>query len=192
MNYDSVGEAHSIYRAAVQHCLDNDINFWEYKREYLECDHAHREPMRWEISNGVVRVALVCQICGDKHTAGVKKADYDVEKLTCFSDEIGSRYKGVVERWRHVVQAEYQKKWQEDNQQQSKEWWARYNKYLKSDKWRIKREAVLKRDNYLCQACLHRTASQVHHLTYKHVLDEPLFDLVSICEPCHRKLHNHD
>jgi hypothetical protein len=28
-------------------------------------------------------------------------------------------------------------------------------------------------------------ASQVHHLTYKHLRNEPLFELISVCVPCH-------
>lgn len=189
MNYESVGEVHSIYKAAVRHCLDNDINFWQYKQEYLECDHVRQQPMKWELSNGVIRVALVCQICGNKHTVGIKKTDYDIEKLVCFNDKIGLHYKQVVEKWGNVVQVEYQKKWQIDRLQQSQEWWSDYNKYLKSEQWQLKRKAVLKRDGNLCQACLHRNATQVHHLTYDRVFDEPLFDLVAICEPCHRKIH---
>ena len=69
------------------------------------------------------------------------------------------------------------------------EWWEKYNEYLQSDKWKYKRKRVLKRDCNLCQACLIRNATQVHHLTYAHVFDEPLFDLVSICDVCHEVLH---
>lgn len=60
-----------------------------------------------------------------------------------------------------------------------------HSKYLKSDKWKKKRALVLKRDNYLCQACLEEKATEVHHLSYKFWRNEPLFDLVSICTQCH-------
>jgi 5-methylcytosine-specific restriction endonuclease McrA len=61
-----------------------------------------------------------------------------------------------------------------------------HNQYLKSARWKQKREDVLKRDNYLCQACLKAKATEVHHLSYSHWQDEPLFELVSICHECHK------
>lgn len=61
----------------------------------------------------------------------------------------------------------------------------KYIPYLKSKEWKTKRLLVLKRDNYVCQSCLKSKATEVHHLTYKHVFNEPLFELVSICNPCH-------
>ena len=63
-----------------------------------------------------------------------------------------------------------------------------YKYYLQSRAWQIKRQQVLKRDNYVCQACLNVKATEVHHKTYLHLGDEPLFDLVSVCGTCHNKL----
>lgn len=63
-----------------------------------------------------------------------------------------------------------------------------YKSYMRSDKWKLKRLQVFKRDNCLCQSCLSSPATQVHHLTYVHFADEPLFDLVSVCTPCHNRL----
>jgi hypothetical protein len=57
--------------------------------------------------------------------------------------------------------------------------------YYSSDEWMKRRELVLKRDENICQSCLNRPATQVHHLTYSHFRNEPLFDLVAICQPCH-------
>lgn len=68
---------------------------------------------------------------------------------------------------------------------ESEAWWKDYNAYLDSPKWAEKRQRVLERDNYLCQACRTRKATQVHHLSYKHVKREPLFELVSVCDVCH-------
>jgi hypothetical protein len=67
-----------------------------------------------------------------------------------------------------------------------------FEDYYKSEKWMYKREKVLKRDNYLCQSCLDEKAIQVHHLTYDHFGDEPLFDLVSVCLNCHKKITDID
>jgi len=64
-------------------------------------------------------------------------------------------------------------------------WQERYKIYLASNRWRRKREMVLSRDDHLCQSCYQARAEEVHHLTYKHVGLEPLFDLTSVCSSCH-------
>ena len=84
-----------------------------------------------------------------------------------------------------------EQKWRDEREKKNVEWWAKYNTYLKSFKWRDKRLRVLKRDNHECKACCRRDAVAVHHLTYDRVFDEPLYDLVSICETCHEALHPH-
>lgn len=66
---------------------------------------------------------------------------------------------------------------------------ANYHTYLKTDKWKILRDKVFKRDNYVCMACLENKAEHVHHLTYDRIFNEPLFDLVSICDACHKNVH---
>lgn len=66
-----------------------------------------------------------------------------------------------------------------------------YNEYIQSDKWKLKREAILERDNYTCRGCLTRRASHVHHLTYKHLGDELAYELISVCVQCHEKEHPH-
>jgi 5-methylcytosine-specific restriction endonuclease McrA len=64
-----------------------------------------------------------------------------------------------------------------------------YDAYLQSDAWRAKRAQALARDHGVCQGCLSRPATQVHHRTYEHVGDELLFELVSLCDECHERAH---
>lgn len=64
-----------------------------------------------------------------------------------------------------------------------------YEAYLASSDWARLRDRVLERDGRRCQGCLAADAAQVHHLTYANVGDEMLFELVSVCDPCHRTLH---
>lgn len=68
------------------------------------------------------------------------------------------------------------------------EWFAEHAAYLATPEWFFKRGQVLNRDGYQCQARLQSCrgiATQAHHLTYKHWRNEPLFDLVAVCEACH-------
>lgn len=66
---------------------------------------------------------------------------------------------------------------------------ARYQEYLRSEKWQAIRQRVLIRDRHLCQACLKNRAFEVHHLHYKNIYNEFMFDLVSVCTECHERLH---
>jgi len=82
----------------------------------------------------------------------------------------------------------YKEKQKEQRNKDRLEWLEKSKPYYNSDIWKLKREFVLKRDNYICQACLSNTANQVHHLTYKHFANEPLFELTSVCKTCHDKI----
>jgi len=64
-----------------------------------------------------------------------------------------------------------------------------YDAYLLSGKWAEKRRKVLKRAGGLCEGCREREAEQIHHLTYRHIYDEFLFELVALCRPCHDRIH---
>lgn len=63
-----------------------------------------------------------------------------------------------------------------------------YNDYIKSDKWKEKSQEVLKKANFKCDMC-GNTATEVHHLNYEHLGDEPLEDLQPLCHECHKKIH---
>lgn len=149
----------------------------------LKCDCAARVVGYIVASNGVKQYRRWCQRCGSQ-TTSLKRDSLSYSQQ---SEAV-------------LIDPEVNKKWWERRKQlsealtnqarhdESVEWWARYNEYLRSDKWKTKRERVLKRDNYLCQACLLNQATQVHHSTYEHVFNEPLFELFSVCDSCHEKL----
>ena len=68
--------------------------------------------------------------------------------------------------------------------------------FYKSRAWQRKREAILRRDKYICQNCKRygrkTEATTVHHI--KHLEDAPELaldndNLVSLCAACHNKLH---
>lgn len=67
-----------------------------------------------------------------------------------------------------------------------------YNDYMLSDVWKAKRNKVLIRDNYQCQLCktkLTTFTAHVHHKSYKYFGNEPLHHLITLCKPCHEKIH---
>lgn len=66
---------------------------------------------------------------------------------------------------------------------------AQYDIYLASPEWRELRIKVLNRDKHICQGCLVARATEVHHRTYDRFGHEFAFDLLSLCNPCHRRFH---
>ncbi len=64
-----------------------------------------------------------------------------------------------------------------------------YADYLKSEQWQQLRLKVLQRDGFRCQGCLAARATQVHHRSYGHVRGEFCFELISLCDACHERLH---
>src|SRR5258708_7036716 len=63
-----------------------------------------------------------------------------------------------------------------------------YQDYLSNRRWRELSRRVWRRDDGRCQFCFGR-ATEVHHLTYDHIFNEPDEDLVCICRDCHQRIH---
>ena len=70
--------------------------------------------------------------------------------------------------------------------------------FYNSKEWKVVREYVLKRDNYLCTKC-DNPAEEVHHI--KHLTPENITDinitlnpdnLICLCKDCHFAIHKAD
>lgn len=64
-----------------------------------------------------------------------------------------------------------------------------YRVYLGSSEWKRRRDLVMKRCNAVCEGCGSAPAVEVHHLTYEHVQNEFLWELVGLCKACHDRVH---
>lgn len=130
-------------------------------------------------SDGNILLNKQCLYCGEADKRAYKLIEVpNILMLPLYDDSLFEMY---LENKRFAYDQEKEK--------ERNEWFKNeYEPYLNSDLWKRKRLAVLKRDNYLCQACLTLPATQVHHLSYRHVFNEPLFDLVSVCNQCHDKI----
>ena len=69
--------------------------------------------------------------------------------------------------------------------------------FYKSKKWTVKRAKILKRDGYECQNCRRyfrsKEARVVHHIFFYEDYSElglVNWNLVSLCNGCHNKMHN--
>lgn len=67
-----------------------------------------------------------------------------------------------------------------------------YNEYMKSEEWNKKSLERLKIDDFQCVLCGCNGFLEVHHISYKRLGNENVYeDLVSVCPRCHVLLHNY-
>jgi len=136
------------------------------------------------LKNGTPNHHWQCRQCGRSQTGAVRKAlalkmdpnpiDWDA---------------GIIERYDNAWQARYAQA-REAKRDERRRW---YNEvYLKSPEWRTLRAKRLGFDRGVCQGCLEAPATQVHHRTYNNIGDELLYQLISLCRPCHEKAHKND
>jgi len=166
--------------------IANDVEYLRSQPMSLQCAHDTTRICRRLQSNGVTVYVRQCLHCGSNRGA-VAKASPEVMRLA----DIPEWDQGIVDAW-HNQRSTYYDRRRRENEATipgSAEWWKQYNEYLSSPAWNKKRAIVLERDHYTCQGCFQARATQVHHLSYKHVGNELLFELVSVCDACHHKIH---
>ena len=165
---------------------------------HLQCPCTRTEIRRRTISSGAVVFALQCLGCG-RQIRAIKKDSAEARALAdirpfdeTLQDAWRERIHAFYENRRLVQQAQWaaqQEEREEIRRQESIEWWTRYDAYLKTTAWRLKRQAVMTRANNWCEGCAARAAAEVHHLTYAHMGNEFLFELVAVCKECHTRIH---
>ena len=73
----------------------------------------------------------------------------------------------------------------------------RYKNDLQDNRWKNKRQKILKRDNYQCIKCGYQHKLQVHHKYYERYpnnyivkpWDYPDTAFITLCDRCHKKEH---
>lgn len=65
----------------------------------------------------------------------------------------------------------------------------KYNKYIKSRSWYLRRMAFFAKYGELCSACGAGEHIDVHHISYRHLGRELDEELVQLCRDCHKEYH---
>lgn len=160
---------------------------WNKAQEEFKCEHPmdKRELRYKKDSLGRLSYVMQCLCCGVAATSALKHSfAQDKTFILPFDEDLADSYfKQRRERYEQLCNEENTKHTNKET-----DWFTKYNNYLRSPEWQARRQKVLIRDKYLCQACLEKNATQVHHLSYDHVFNEPLFELVAVCKECHDKL----
>jgi len=145
------------------------------------------------ISNGVSQVHIQCLSCGRSAAGPLKRADFPFwQDFVPWGDSLQDRHNAWLQAQLQARQAAAQSAVQarlasrEERQRAYHQW------LLHSPDWRDLRQRVLIRDNRLCQACLLRPATDVHHLTYELGWLPPAWELRSVCRACHERMHDWD
>jgi 5-methylcytosine-specific restriction endonuclease McrA len=156
----------------------------QIRGDYHNCAHPRSEVRSKSTSNGREMVRSQCLDCGKATTTALKK-DMWPEDRGQWDDDLSNRAWAEVSHKLGRLDLRRAAKWQQIQRDRSSE----YAEYLRSDEWLARRQLVMERDAFKCQGCLKRHATQVHHKNYDSIYDELLFDLVSVCDDCHRKIH---
>lgn len=150
----------------------------------LECDHPNKCVRYREATNGSKMFKLQCSRCGEVFGSWIPH-DKVLQKDRCepINDALQYTYrqnkKELTEEINKLIR-----------QAEDGSWNAQYQAYIRSDEWREKAHLVLKRCNWICEGCGKKKATQVHHLTYKNLGKEFLFELVGLCSDCHESIPN--
>jgi 5-methylcytosine-specific restriction endonuclease McrA len=170
---------------------NSELTPYQAAREHYRCDHADytRTEVRYKTySNGTKHYFKQCLNCGAAVGSAIAHnlINHRISPNP-WDERLENAYQFLIDEMQNKMQAERDRQFKNHLTDRQRE----YGEYLLSSIWQEKRKLVLKRDRYLCQACLLTRAQDVHHTTYDFEPgEEPLFVLVSVCRPCHNKLHN--
>ena len=161
-----------------------------YEISETRCCNHHLSVRKATTTSNRLSFRLVCNYCGEFFSA-VSKKDilnlFDFEEIKEQDDELRTKFLQRKNGHRDYLNARtheiFNASWDANKNRN-------YHEYLKTDEWGKKRQLVLNRCKNICEACGINQAEAVHHLTYEHIYDEFLFELIGICHKCHSKIHD--
>lgn len=179
-----VVEAFSGKRVRVDH---TDPQFQEDIRHHtnrFDCKHILKEIRLRKDAGGAIHAYNQCLKCGNsvgtalsRSKVGDELPDFDENLSKQWVDRQAQGYSEILQKHARI------------SLKRDSAWHAKYNSYLKSESWKLRRAKVLKRANFVCEGCLDRKAVDVHHETYKNFGEEFLFQLRALCKECHDRIH---
>lgn len=172
----------------------------EALRSKHECTCSDTCITKRQLADGRLTAWLTCSDCG-RAIRSVRKSEYDMDALPWFDESKRQQTWEARNAEYEALRQRHQEEWQcvQDQEKhlsviEGRQWWIEYNRYLRSPQWHSLRKKVLERDGGICQACLSREATQVHHLfydLYNQLGQSAAFECVAICYQCHVKIHPH-
>ncbi len=156
-----------------------------FVEEFLDvkCDHEY-QIVTHVLSNGTVTYRNQCRLCGDVSGNSIAHSKLSNDQRDKAPARLSVDYK-VIRDLQHETRTKIYDRLKE---RQTAGFWAEYSRYLQSPAWAARRLKVFTRAGWMCEGCGIEKATEIHHLTYTHVYNEFLFELVALCHECHARL----
>jgi hypothetical protein len=162
----------------------------QLNREFA-CDHV-RSCTTYLVTNAGSKVfRRQCRRCGEL-VAVLRRGDLTRAQMDAAVPHDKSLRPAWWQKWRErseQLNAEATAREAEAKGREDAAWWSRYNAHLLSPEWRRLRVKVMERCGGICEGCGEHPVAHVHHLSYEHMGNEFLFELVGVCLACHARLH---
>lgn len=157
--------------------------------ESYKCEHKEKALRKRIVKGGGIQYVDQCQGCGRSLSNPISKIKAielnGGNEPDAFDEEILRHWEEGYEGGAKKIIGDFKSR----EEFERAEFFSWYNEYLGSPAWEEKRKKVILRANGLCEGCRENSPSEVHHLTYEHVGNEFLFELVALCKPCHERIH---
>lgn len=163
--------------------IEDDRGYLHEVNALIRCKCATTEAREFVTASGAIAIWAQCLTCGRKVGGALKRDPFttlpraDTELPDDWLTELDLRKREIAIKYIDLALAK------------DSAWWKAYNAYLMTPQWKGRRALVIKRCGNICEGCGSAPVAQVHHLTYAHVTNEFLFELVGLCWPCHDRLH---
>lgn len=159
---------------------------YDYKKQYC-CKNSRIVYVKRELSNGSCHHKIGCLNCKQTFGGSIKKTA--IPKNAAIYNVPLKKYE-EYEIWRNALRDKITAFISDKFEQLKIDYRKNYEDYLNSQTWKLKRLKILQRDKFVCQECFTERANNVHHITYANLGDEKDYELVSLCQSCHDKIHN--
>ena len=152
---------------------------------WSECPHPTDEIRRKVNAIGVSTYKRQCLTCGAATSSFVPKT----------TAPVGVRdWDDALQEGTWAARREESRKRHEDAQafaiSEDAVWRAKYQAHMRSPAWAAIRQKVKQREGGWCQGCGMRAESgEAHHVDYRRMGHELLFDLRWVCHACHDRCH---
>ena len=167
---------------------------WQQVEEEFKCDHAKEQVVKHIVGSGLIQVKKQCLHCGEFTSNSLKQANYNLANLPYADLEKQAEYRSRKSAAYEAKRTEQLNNLQGEG---SDQWWAKYNRYLRSHHWEQLRASVIRRDSFCCQNCfkfVDESSAHVHHVSYtgfNRVGKSFAFECVTLCRDCHIEFHPH-
>lgn len=150
----------------------------------FDCNHENTEVRLRTVRGGATQIFCQCTDCGDTLGSAIKKNSVSGD-LPAFNEALPGKHVAAKKLdYDRIARKHFHLQKQREASHQKE-----YDAYLSSKKWAQKRQKVIERSGGLCEGCRERVAEDVHHISYDHIYDEFLFELVALCRQCHDRIH---